>query len=176
MPDENSMDRPDLIGPTLRAAIGRSSQPRNGVVSKLLFQRWAYAARDHNPLYFDPAYARAHGYRDVIMPPNFIVNVCYPAVPLDQLRPDGIVSDGDFGHDVLLPGCSKILGSGADLDFRLPCYDGDEIQSVLTVSGAEQKRGRQEGFRDFVILSRTWRFTRDDDLVAQVTRHVIGRP
>jgi hypothetical protein len=168
--------RPNLIGDALRAAIGRPGPAKMGIVHKILFQRWAIAARDHNPLYFDSDFARSHGYADVIMPPAFIVNVCHPMVPLDELRSDGIVSDGEQGHDVLLPGFTRILGSGAELTFHAPCYDGDEITSVLSISGAEQKRGRQAGFEDFVILSRTWHFTRGTEPIAEVTRHVIARP
>lgn len=163
-----------LISNHLRSLLGRPVDPRRGTVHKPLFQRWAMAAGDRNPLYFDPASARAHGHPDVVMPPAYIVNVCYPVVPMGELRPDGIVSDGEYGHDRTLPLCSRILGAGVDYAFHAPCYDGDEIRSTLTFSGAEPKHGRQ--FGDFVLLSRTWHYRRGDELVAQVTRHVIARP
>lgn len=174
MTDQTPRSAPDLIGDRLRSLIGVSGEPRTGIVHKVLFQRWAVAVKDHNPLYFDPEAARRSGYRDVIMPPAYVVNVFAPLVPLDQLRPDGLVSDSMLGLDVLLPSCPKIMGAGVDMAFHTAVYDADVLTGVLTVTGAVQKYGRRTG--DFVLLSRTLTCRKGSELVAEITRHVIARP
>ena len=62
-------DEEPLIPPQEAAKVGTVVARRTGVVNVKEFQRWAASVKDRNPLYFDPDYARAHGYRDVIARP-----------------------------------------------------------------------------------------------------------
>ena len=65
-------DEEPLIPPQEAAKVGTVVARRTGVVNVKEFQRWAAAVGDHNPLWFDPDYARAHGYRDVVCPPLYL--------------------------------------------------------------------------------------------------------
>src|SRR5580693_8527215 len=99
-----------LIPDEARARIGAEGARAQGRVIKLEFQRWAAAVKDRNPLYFDADFARAHGYRDVVMPPMYIGSVTAGVADLDTLRPDGIAGRGP--GDVSLPKCPRIMGGG----------------------------------------------------------------
>ncbi len=57
-----------LVDPAL---IGTESGPLEFDVEKGAIRRFAEAIGDDNPLFRDSAYARAHGYADVIAPPTF---------------------------------------------------------------------------------------------------------
>ena len=65
------------------------------------FQRWAAAAGDLNPLYFDADFARAHGHPDVLMPPLFLSTRLMSVSDPAKLRPDGIPNSMD--HAMPLP-------------------------------------------------------------------------
>ena len=55
--------------------IGRTEHFSIGVVDPLWSQRYAAAIDDMNPLYFDEVYARSHGYRGIIAPPNYLATL-----------------------------------------------------------------------------------------------------
>jgi acyl dehydratase len=57
-----------LIDPAL---IGTTSGPVEFDVEKGAIRRFAEAIGDENPLFLDSAYARAHGYANVLAPPTF---------------------------------------------------------------------------------------------------------
>src|SRR5512134_988072 len=79
-----------LIPPETRALVG---QPLGAPVSATIeagdAERFAFAAGDENPIYFDDAAARAAGYRARVVPPGFLVWALEPPRPLGALREDG---------------------------------------------------------------------------------------
>jgi acyl dehydratase len=54
-----------------QSLVGQTSAPQDFAVERGAIRRFAEAIGDTNPLYLDPAAARAAGYADVIAPPTF---------------------------------------------------------------------------------------------------------
>jgi acyl dehydratase len=162
----------DLIVPEARAMVGTEVSRRTGPVIRREFQRWAAAVGDRNPLYFDPEYARAHGYRDVIAPPLFLPVAVLGVVDLETLRPDG-VPEGFIGA-IPLPHTPRLMAGGDAYEFSRPAYDGDEVTAVRTVASIEQKAGRSGPF--VVLVTRT-RFLRGaGEELATMSETVLARP
>lgn len=153
-PDQAGADW--LIPPDVRRLVGTQIHEASGVVRRQDFQRWAAAVHDRNPLYFDAAYARAAGYRDVVMPPLFLREVTRGVINLDDLGPDGIPAGLDQGH-VEIPLCPRRMAGGEAMTFYAPCYDGDSVSAARVLAGVEQKRGRRSG--DFVLVTTRTSFT-----------------
>lgn len=162
-----------LIGDDARAVIGQELNRTVGTVRRLEFQRWAAAVGERNPLYFDPEYARAHGYRDVVAPPLYVAYIPGSVVDLQQLRPDGLTLHSGSGV-VPLPKCPRRMAGGDDYTFHEPVYDGDVITTVRRLSGLEPKVGRSG---PFVLMRFHTTYTRDDGvLVGEVAGSLIARP
>jgi acyl dehydratase len=161
-----------LIPPEARARIGVEAARAQGQVVKKEFQRWAAAVKDRNPLYFDADFARAHGYRDVVMPPMYISAVTAGVADLGALRPDGIPGSGPA--DVPLPRCPRVMGGGESIRFHQPVYDGDVLTSVRVIENIEEKHGRSGPF--VLVTSRTTYTRQDGTTVAEAVTRTIARP
>lgn len=161
-----------LIPEEARARIGSEIGRADGRVVRQEFQRWAAAVKDRNPLYFDADFARAHGYRDVVMPPMYIGSVTAGVADLDELRPDGIPGRGP--GDVSLPKCPRIMGGGESIKFHEPVYDGDMLTSVRVIENIEEKHGRSGPF--VLVTTRTTYIRQDGTTVAEAVTSTIARP
>jgi acyl dehydratase len=158
-----------LIQPEATAAIGRTVEQRTGTVFKKEFQRWAAAVGDLNPLYFDEEVARAHGYRDVIMPPMFLGHVTSTFVLLSALRPDGTAERGTV--DIPLP--ARRMAGGEETEFYAPIFAGDVVSSTRRLAGLQEKHGRSG---DFVLVNwETTYLNQDEEQVAKTVNLVIAR-
>jgi acyl dehydratase len=162
-----------LIPDEARAMIGGETGRASGRVVKQEFQRWAAAVKDRNPLYFDADFARAHGYRDVVMPPMYLSHVTLGVADLDALRPDGIPGGGGRG-DLPLPNCPRRMAGGENITFHHPVYDGDVLTSVRVVESIEEKHGRSGAF--VLVTSRTTYTRHDGVIVAESVSSMIARP
>src|SRR5580693_5135908 len=151
-----------LIPPEAAKLIGTEQGQASGIVEKRQFQRWAAAVKDRNPLYFDAEFARAHGYRDVVMPPMYLSHVTHGVADLDTLRPDGIPGGGP--GDLQLPGCQRRMAGGENITFHHPVYDGDVLTSVRVIENIEEKNGRSGAF--VLVTSRTTYVRQDGTTVA----------
>lgn len=69
--------------------VGRTTPPRRGLVTANAIAKFCAAIDDDNPLYLDPAAARAAGHADVISPPLFNAAVTRPVPPRSGLLADG---------------------------------------------------------------------------------------
>jgi acyl dehydratase len=164
---------PSLIDAESLALIGSELERSAGVVNRRDFQRWAAAVGDHNPLYFDAAFARAHGHRDVVMPPMYVQHVTTGIARLDELRPDGIPAGSGSGA-LPLPRCPRRMAGGEEIRFRAPAYPGDELTAVRRVTSLDQKAGRSG---PFVLVRLTSTYTRSDGtVIAESSRVIIARP
>jgi acyl dehydratase len=151
--------------------IGREWDRRRAVVSTLEFQRWATAVGDLNRLYFDADFARAHGYRDVIMPPLYIAHVVSGVRRLDDLRPDGAPATVG-GLDLLIPH-ERRMAAGDTLEASGPVYGGDELTSVTRLHAVSAKDGRSG---PFVLVEWRTRYTNQHGCtVSELTSGVILR-
>ena len=164
-----------LVDERALAVIGSVIAESTGTVVKKEFQRWAAAVGDRNPLYFDDDHARAHGYREAVMPPLYLPVVTLGVFDLESLRPDGIPGNTSSAAQIPLPTCQRWMAGGEQTQYHLPLYDGDQITSTRTVASLEEKHGRSGAF---VLITSTIRFIRADDdaLVAESTVTTIARP
>ena len=166
------MEDGSLIPEEARARVGSEISRAQGQVVKQDFQRWAASVKDRNPLYFDADFARAHGYRDVVMPPMYIGSVTAGVADLDTLRPDGIPGRGP--GDVSLPKAPRIMGGGETILFHEPVYDGDTLTTVRVFENIEEKHGRSGPF--VLVTMRTTYIRQDGITVAEAVTSTIARP
>ncbi|WP_031169027.1 MaoC family dehydratase [Streptosporangium roseum] len=97
---------------------------------------FALAVGDDNPLYTDPEYAGAHGYRDVIAPPTLICETNqYANLPRDE--------DGYAGHswNIDVPGARLVRG-GNDYTFHQPVHPDDVITATWRIQDVTEKAGK----------------------------------
>jgi acyl dehydratase len=153
-----------LLTPEAAAMVGKSLPRLQGTVYRKEFQRWARAVNDHNPLYFDQAYAEANGYRALVMPPLFLRHVMHDAVRLEDLRADG--TGGPAALDIPLP--PKRMAGGEQTTFHEVIYDGDVLTADGRLKDLMEKTGRSGSF----VLARFETVYRNqDDVVVAISTH-----
>jgi len=161
-----------LIDPETAARVGTVAATATGEVIRRDWQRWAAAVGDDNPLWFDPDYARANGYRDVICPPLYLQYAILGVAPLSSLRPDG--SSGAVSGSLSFPNAPRRMAGGESTTFHLPAYHRDEIEMVRTISSILEKEGRSGRF--VLVTWHTVYRNQNGDLVAEATTSMIARP
>ena len=143
-----------------------------GEVNRRDWQRWAAAVGDDNPLWFDPEYARAQGYRDIICPPLYLQYAILGVTPLDEVRPDG--SSGAMSGSLTFPLAPRRMAGGESTTFHMPAYHHDEIDMVRTIESIIEKHGRSGRF--VLVTWRTVYHNQRRELVAEATTSMIARP
>jgi acyl dehydratase len=120
-------------------------------VDPVAARRFAYAATDENPLYFDDEAARAAGYERAIAPPMFVCSMFdHTAGPPERdLRPDG-VAPGVF-PSVVRPDAA-LLGGGQEVEFLAPVHLGDTLEVTRSVVDHYRRPSRQFGALEFVVM------------------------
>ena len=161
-----------LIDAETAARVGTVAATATGEVIRRDWQRWAAAVGDDNPLWFDPDYARANGYRDVICPPLYLQYAILGVAPLSSLRPDG--SSGAVSGSLSFPNAPRRMAGGESTTFHLPAYHRDEIEMVRTISSVVEKEGRSGRF--VLVTWHTVYRNQNGDLVAEATTSMIARP
>jgi acyl dehydratase len=161
-----------LVDEDSLAKVGTVVAVATGEVYHRDWQRWAAAVGDHNPLWFDPECARAHGYRDIICPPLYLQYSVLGVAALGDLRPDG--SSGAVTGSMAFPRAPRRMAGGESNIFHLPAYHGDRIEMTRTVESIVEKEGRSGRF---VLV--TWRAEYRNQhltLLAEATTSMIARP
>ena len=160
-----------LIPEEARAMVGeRLSEPLTGTITAKEAQRFALAAGDHNPLYFDPEAARASGYRDILVPPIFLAWSLAPARPVEEVRVDGLYR-GE-GRRVSL-NVKRVMFGGEDWEYLAPVYVGDTITSETRLKSLEEKSG---GSGPFVLqMTETTYTNQHGEVVARAVGRSIAR-
>jgi acyl dehydratase len=161
-----------LIDPESASRVGAVAGSATGEVNRRDWQRWAAAVGDHNPLYFDPEYARANGFRDIICPPLFLQYAVLGVTRIAGLRADG--SSGAASGSLAFPRAPKRMAGGESFTFHLPAYHRDEIEMVRTIESIVEKHGRSGRF--VLVTWRTVYRNQHDDLVAEASTSMIARP
>ena len=161
-----------LIDAETAARVGTVAATATGEVIRRDWQRWAAAVGDDNPLWFDPDYARANGYRDVICPPLYLQYAILGVAQLSSLRPDG--SSGAVSGSLSFPNAPRRMAGGESTTFHLPAYHRDEIEMVRTISSIVEKEGRSGRF--VLVTWHTVYRNQNGDLVAEATTSMIARP
>jgi acyl dehydratase len=93
-----------------------------GEITALMFQRYAIAVGDLNPIYFDDAAARAAGYPGIVAPPNFLTSVLgWQAGPAE---PDLLADGTETGFLPPEVRGLRLMGGGHELTFGQPVVPG----------------------------------------------------
>lgn len=160
-----------LIPDETRAMLGQLlSEPVTGVISAAAAQRFALAADDLNPLYFDEAAAKAAGYRTTLVPPVFLAWSLNPPRPVSQVREDGLYR-GE-GKRVSL-NVKRVMFGGEEWEFLAPLCAGDTYTSETRLKSLEEKSG---GSGPFVLqMTETTYTNQDGAVVARATGRSIAR-
>ena len=146
------------------------SEPVTGTITSRDAQRFALAAGDRNPLYFDEAAARAAGYRTTLVPPVLLAWSLNPPRPLDDLRADGLYR-GE-GKRVTL-NVKRVMFGGEEWEFLEPVFAGDTITSETRLKSLEEKSG---GSGPFVLqMTETTYTNQDGAVVARAVGRSIAR-
>jgi acyl dehydratase len=161
-----------LIDDESASRVGTVAATATGEVNRRDWQRWAAAVGDHNPLWFDPEYARAQGYRDIICPPLYLQYAVLGVTALDALRPDG--SSGAISGSLAFPRAPRRMAGGESTSFLGPAYHRDEIDMVRTIESIVEKQGRSGRF--VLVTWRTVYRNQRDELIADATTSMIARP
>ena len=162
----------ELIDPQTAARVGTVAATATGEVNRRDWQRWAAAVGDHNPLWFDPDYARANGYRDTICPPLYLQYAILGVSPLTGLRPDG--SSGAVSGSLSFPKAPRRMAGGESTTFHLPAYHRDEIEMVRTIESIVEKEGRSGRF--VLVTWDTVYRNQHGELGAEASTSMIARP
>ncbi len=157
----------ELIPAEARAMIGELlSAPLTATITAKEAQRFAMAAEDLNPLYFDDGAARAAGYERTLVPPIFLAWSLAPARPPSQVRVDGLYR-GE-GRRVSL-NVKRVMFGGEEWEFLEPIYAGDTITSETRLKSLEEKTG---GSGAFVLQMTETTYTNQH---SKVVAKAIGR-
>jgi acyl dehydratase len=166
------MTADSLVDPQAAAKIGTVVASATGEVNRRDWQRWAAAVGDRNPLWFDPEYARSHGYRDIICPPLFLQYAVLGVTALGDLRPDG--SSGAVSGSMAFPRAPRRMAGGESTIFHLPAYHRDEVEMVRIVESIVEKDGKSGRF--VLVKWRSEYRNQNRDLVAEAITSMIARP
>jgi len=120
-------------------------------VDPIQARRFAYAATDENPVYFDDEAARRAGYERAIAPPMFVCSMFDHAAgpPERELKADGVAA-GIF-PSVVRPD-SALLGGGQEVDFLAPVHLGDILQVTRSLTDHYRRPSRRFGELEFVVV------------------------
>jgi acyl dehydratase len=153
----------------VKAAIGKTERVKLGTIREREFQRFAVAAGNLNPLYFDHAAAKAAGYSAIIAPPLYISSVMgWETGPSeDALRPDG--TGGQEAAGLPVEGV-RLMGGGQDLEFHHPVTDDMEVTMEVGPEKVELKEGRSG---QFLVIALTRRYRDQNDRLLVTCRETF---
>jgi acyl dehydratase len=163
----------DLVPDEARAMLGQHlSEPVTATITAKESQRFALAADDLNPIYFDEESAKAAGYRTIVVPPTFLGWALGPARPVTDLRTDGLYKGAEGARRVTL-NVRRVMAGGDGWEFLAPIYAGDTITSEARLKTLDEKEG---GSGPFVLQSTETTYTNQHgEVVARMTGRSIAR-
>ncbi|HCG00976.1 MAG TPA: hypothetical protein DEV93_10590 [Chloroflexi bacterium] len=130
-----------LIPAEARRAIGEQRTIELGEISLRDLQRYAVAAQDDSPRYFDVQVAGETAYRGLIAPPNMLTAMIGWEVGPDEsaLRADGLPQSTERRPPLRV---KRVMGAGQELEFRNPVRPGDRFTRTDKVVEMTQREGR----------------------------------
>ena len=160
-----------LIPPETRTMIGELlTAPLTATITAKEAQRFALAAEDLNPLYFDEGAARPAGYERTLVPPVFLAWSLAPARPPAEVRTDGLYR-GE-GRRVSL-NVKRVMFGGEDWEFFEPVLAGDTITSETRLKSLEEKTGESGPF--VLQMTETTYTNQHGNVVAKAIGRSIAR-
>ena len=155
----------DLIPEETLALVGELlDEPLTNTISLKESQRFALAAGDLNPIYFDESAAREAGYAGIVVPPLFLAWALSPNRPLEELREDGLYRAR--GKRVSLR-VKRMMFAGEEWEYLGPVYPGDSITATVRLESLEEKQGSSERF---VLQTTETRYTNQHGVVVARAR------
>jgi acyl dehydratase len=140
----------DLIPEETLALVGELlDEPLTNTISLKESQRFALAAGDLNPIYFDESAAREAGYAGIVVPPLFLAWALSPNRPLEELR------------------VKRMMFAGEEWEYLAPVYPGDSITATVRLESLEEKQGSSERF---VLQTTETRYTNQHGVVVARAR------
>jgi acyl dehydratase len=112
-----------------RKFIGYQLKPSVLTVDRTRLQFFAKAIGEKNPVYVDPAAAKAAGYADVPAPPTFLF-----AAELDSGANDQLLADLDIP-------LAKLLHGEQSFRYLQPVCAGDTVTVQSTITDIYDKKG-----------------------------------
>lgn len=146
------------------------SEPVTSTITAKEARRFALAADDLNPLYFDEAAAQEAGYRTTLVPPVFLAWSLGPPRPVSDVRVDGLYR-GE-GKRVTL-NVRRVMFGGEEWEFLQPVYAGDTITSETRLRSLEEKSGSSGPF--VLQMTETAYTNQHGDVVARAFGRSIAR-
>jgi len=141
-----------------KSFIGRTFPPTDPYeVGREKIREFADAIGDDNPVYRDPAAARALGYPDVIAPPTFPIVVSMRAS-------SQVIRDPELGLDY-----SKVVHGEQRFVYQRPIQAGDVLQVRCTVDDIRSVAGNE------LITTRGEVATIDGELVVTAISTLVAR-
>jgi acyl dehydratase len=135
---------------------------RIGEVTALMFQRYAIAVDDLNPIYFDDDAAGAAGYPGIVAPPNFLTAVLgwQAGPPAGELLEDGTEKK------VLIPEIDglRLMGGGQELTLAQPVRPGDVVTARRKLVDLYQREAKF-GLLTFAVSDIVYTNQRGEHLV-----------
>jgi acyl dehydratase len=136
-------------------SLGRSVLP----IDRMRLQFFAKAIGETDPVYIDPAAARAAGYADLPAPPTFLF-----AAELDSGATDRMLAELDVP-------ISRILHGEQGFSYHAPVCAGDVVTVDSSIIDLYDKKG---GALEFIV--KTSRATNQrDELVAELRTVIVVR-
>lgn len=136
----SQIDSP-IIGPELRAAVGRQSPARPlEVLSASDVRRYIDATGDANRLWLDDEFARAAGYRGRLLPPTLVGWVPFSfRESTERANADPI----DLRRQLPLPpGYTNVRNAGSETEWTVPVYLGEQLFTRSCIVDIFAREGR----------------------------------
>lgn len=130
-----------LITPEARAMIGQERTIDLGEISLRDLQRYAVAAQDSSPRYFDEEIARQTAYEGIVAPPNMLTAIIgWQAGPADdELGADGLARSPEQKIPLRV---TRVMGGGQELEFHAPVRPGDCFTRTDRIVDISEREGR----------------------------------
>ncbi len=132
--------------PVETQAIGKAFPPVVYAVGREKIREYAHAVGEINPLYLDPAAARAAGYADVVAPPMFAVVYALPAIMPALFDPEIAIDFAMLVHGAQEFAWGPLVVAGDEITTGVTLRDIDErLGNAFYVfeSVSENQRGEQ---------------------------------
>ena len=123
--------------------VGRSYSLKPFEVERGKIREFAAATCDKNPIYTDPAAARAAGYSDIPLPPTFGTVIGFWA--LDEARQT---------EQLGLP-IAGVLHGEEEYFYLAPVYPGDTLTGERKIASLDERKGKS-GSMQIVALETTY--------------------
>ena len=128
----------DYVTPEVKANIGKEGPAFTlpELLDRSTLRRFAQATQDRNPLYSDEEAARKSRYGGLIVPPAHLAPGAGPAGPRELAIRSGAMPQ------VEIPGMSRAVFGGNEIEYFRPVYLGDALTSRTRITYIQQRQGR----------------------------------